>query len=306
MSTANDVAKWMLQRLNVDKVLYKKHAVSEINELFGEEFAYYTDGDKPTISIEVIETFKEIAGDKVLWKLKEGCWRVVEPRSLVILWVIVIALLLWILTPIYVIKYYGNANSPGEFGDIYGTINALFSGFALAGAIYVILLQSKELRLQREELQLTRDEHAEHNRLVSTQVKNLIEQSERQRVREEFNTKPQMGFWKPTESEDLLYYSYNQNQHRAAYFFINLGGSIKIPLINNLAAIRSSNKNINIKFSPDQFFAHLHRGRLLVSTQDTLELPDEYHIEIDFEDSLEKKGKLTLYFGSNFQRYTVT
>ena len=66
-----------------------------------------------------------------------------------------------------------------------------------------------------------------------------------------------MGFWKPTESEDYLYYSYNLDEQHAAYFFINLGGSIQIPLINNLAAIRSSNNNINIEFSPDQFFAHL-------------------------------------------------
>lgn len=47
---------------------------------------------------------------------------------------------------------------PGVFGDMFGAINSLFSGFALAGIIYTILLQREELSLQREELRLTREE----------------------------------------------------------------------------------------------------------------------------------------------------
>ena len=39
---------------------------------------------------------------------------------------------------------------------MFGGINALFTGLALAGAIYTILLQRHELELQREELRLTR------------------------------------------------------------------------------------------------------------------------------------------------------
>ncbi|MEL3915842.1 hypothetical protein [Aeromonas caviae] len=46
----------------------------------------------------------------------------------------------------------------GTFGDMFGSINALFSGFAFLGVIYAILLQRQELSLQRKELQLTRDE----------------------------------------------------------------------------------------------------------------------------------------------------
>ncbi|MCD9491387.1 hypothetical protein GLP30_11840 [Photobacterium phosphoreum] len=46
----------------------------------------------------------------------------------------------------------------GTIGDMFGAVNALFSGFAFLGVIYAILLQRTELALQREELSLTRGE----------------------------------------------------------------------------------------------------------------------------------------------------
>lgn len=61
---------------------------------------------------------------------------------------------LWSAT-IFVLKDKPNR---GTFGDMFGSINALFSGLALAGIILTILLQRKELALQRQELQDTREE----------------------------------------------------------------------------------------------------------------------------------------------------
>ena len=46
----------------------------------------------------------------------------------------------------------------GQFGDSFGVVNALFSGLAFAGVICAILLQKKELELQRNELEATRAE----------------------------------------------------------------------------------------------------------------------------------------------------
>ncbi|MDO9053237.1 MAG: hypothetical protein Q7U37_04820 [Gallionella sp.] len=40
----------------------------------------------------------------------------------------------------------------GTFGDMFGAVNALFSGLAFVGVVYAILLQRGELQLQREEL----------------------------------------------------------------------------------------------------------------------------------------------------------
>lgn len=45
-----------------------------------------------------------------------------------------------------------------DFGGMFGSVDALFSGLALAGVIYALTLQRTELRLQREELQLSRRE----------------------------------------------------------------------------------------------------------------------------------------------------
>ncbi len=46
----------------------------------------------------------------------------------------------------------------GVFGDTFGAINSLFSGLAFAGLLYTILLQSRELKLQREELAMNREQ----------------------------------------------------------------------------------------------------------------------------------------------------
>ena len=46
----------------------------------------------------------------------------------------------------------------GTFGDMFGAVNALFSGLAFAGLIVTLLYQKEELKLQREELAQTREE----------------------------------------------------------------------------------------------------------------------------------------------------
>jgi preprotein translocase subunit SecY len=62
---------------------------------------------------------------------------------------------LWILNYI-LLKDECNENK-AAFGNMFGLINALFSGFAFAGIIITILLQSSELSLQRLYLKDTRE-----------------------------------------------------------------------------------------------------------------------------------------------------
>lgn len=40
----------------------------------------------------------------------------------------------------------------GQFGDAFGTVNALFSGLALLGVVYAILLQREDIEIQRLDL----------------------------------------------------------------------------------------------------------------------------------------------------------
>jgi len=53
---------------------------------------------------------------------------------------------------------YDNTAGRGTFGDMFGAVNALFSGLAFAGIIIALFFQKKELELQRGELAQTREE----------------------------------------------------------------------------------------------------------------------------------------------------
>jgi hypothetical protein len=57
----------------------------------------------------------------------------------------------------------------GTFGDMFGGLNTLFSGFAFLGIIITILLQKKDLKLQSDELKLTRKEFEIQNDTLKTQ-----------------------------------------------------------------------------------------------------------------------------------------
>ena len=70
-------------------------------------------------------------------------------------------LLLWLGTFLFVSSCKSN-----EIGDTFGSINALFSGLALAGIIFTVLLQRQELKLQRQELQDTRKEFHIQNHIL--------------------------------------------------------------------------------------------------------------------------------------------
>lgn len=89
--------------------------------------------------------------------------------SLVIAIWIVAALSIWLSLPDW--------QSRGQFGDLFGAVNALFSGLAFAGLYFAIrlqqdqlVLQRTELALQREELKLQREEMAASRTELANQV----------------------------------------------------------------------------------------------------------------------------------------
>ncbi len=83
--------------------------------------------------------------------------------------------LLWVLTAIvvviWIVSYFWlkDDTQRGTFGDMFGGVNALFSGLAFAGVIFTIFLQKRELGLQREELKATREEFVTQNDTLSKQ-----------------------------------------------------------------------------------------------------------------------------------------
>ncbi|WP_080779562.1 putative phage abortive infection protein [Chryseobacterium phocaeense] len=67
----------------------------------------------------------------------------------------IIIIVIWIISLLVLGFIVENGNL---IGDSFGAVNALFSGFALAGIILTILMQREELKMQRNELKLTREE----------------------------------------------------------------------------------------------------------------------------------------------------
>ena len=61
----------------------------------------------------------------------------------------------------------------GTFGDMFGAVNALFSGMAFVGIIIAILMQREELELQRKELEATRKELKGKKNNLSCKIKHL-------------------------------------------------------------------------------------------------------------------------------------
>lgn len=53
---------------------------------------------------------------------------------------------------------YPNVSDRGVFGDKFGGLTSLFSGLALAGVIYTLLMQQAQLKIQQDELRLQREE----------------------------------------------------------------------------------------------------------------------------------------------------
>ncbi len=76
---------------------------------------------------------------------------------------VILVLSIWFIGWIVINRIETDPTKQGVFGDKFGFTNSLFSALGLAGIIYSILLQQKELNLQRKELSDTRDEFKDQN-----------------------------------------------------------------------------------------------------------------------------------------------
>ncbi len=78
-------------------------------------------------------------------------------------------LILWGAAWILLMTNFDCYTERGQFGDMFGSVNSLFSGLAFAGIIYTVLLQREELSAQRRELKLTRREFKKQNETLRIQ-----------------------------------------------------------------------------------------------------------------------------------------
>lgn len=78
MSTANDVALWMLGEFNRDGELYQNDAASGIQELFGDSFVYENENGNLAIGKDVLVEFRKLTEETAVWEQRDKYWRTRE------------------------------------------------------------------------------------------------------------------------------------------------------------------------------------------------------------------------------------
>jgi hypothetical protein len=74
MTTANDVAAFMLEELKRVRFLYQEHIVHDVRTKFGDEFVYLNENGNYAIDKKVLAAFRKIAPD-IVWERGERMWR---------------------------------------------------------------------------------------------------------------------------------------------------------------------------------------------------------------------------------------
>lgn len=92
---------------------------------------------------------------------------------------------LWLAAPVALLLYFGKPGNAGEFCDLFGSVNALFTGLAFAGLLFTINIQREELTLQRQELQLTREELRAASEAQAKSAHALAQQLQKDRLARE-------------------------------------------------------------------------------------------------------------------------
>lgn len=100
---------------------------------------------------------------------------------------IILVLVIWILSTVLILFGLDNWSDRGTFGDLFGAVNALFSGLAFAGLIYTIVLQKQDLELQRGEIALNRAELRKTSTAQQKSEKALVEQVEQMKISSKLN-----------------------------------------------------------------------------------------------------------------------
>jgi hypothetical protein len=81
MATTNEVAKWMLQKLEKREEIAQEDIVYEIERTFGGEFVYDNDNGNPAISKKVLSAFNKLTKDTVVWESGARIWRKRTPTD---------------------------------------------------------------------------------------------------------------------------------------------------------------------------------------------------------------------------------
>ncbi len=73
-------------------------------------------------------------------------------------YMVIAIIIIWLLSAIIIYYISPNWSDRGTIGDMFGAVNALFSGLAFVGLIYTIMLQREEISMNMKEIELNRKE----------------------------------------------------------------------------------------------------------------------------------------------------
>jgi hypothetical protein len=79
--TATDVAEYMVQSLYGSRLLYQEIIASEIEEQFGDKFVYINRTGNRAIAQEVLDEFRRLTQDDVVWARQSRYWRYRSPAD---------------------------------------------------------------------------------------------------------------------------------------------------------------------------------------------------------------------------------
>lgn len=206
----------------------------------------------------------------------------------ILLATVIIIIVGWLLTP-KIVFHLIETSKPidiGQFGDLYGTINALFSGLAFALLIYTARMQSIELELQREELSKSTKAQKKIAKLNVSQLE-LQEQIRRNSIKPDFKINiNQLG--------DTTNFRHNVE-------ILVLYNPLKI---TNLLSITSQNvksweiidnNTINIPFDQHDKLNFYIAGRIDPKSRDSMVVS----LSIHFEDQDSRKYKCDILVNFN-------
>lgn len=94
---------------------------------------------------------------------------------------------IWVLSAVLILLFLEDWDKRGTFGDLFGAVNALFSGMAFAGLLYTIILQKHDINLQREEIAANRLELKKSAKAQQNSEKALKEQVEQMKITSKLN-----------------------------------------------------------------------------------------------------------------------
>ncbi len=85
--------------------------------------------------------------------------------------------ILWALSGVIIYFLLDNWSDRGTFGDLFGVINSLFSGLALAGLIYTTYISRKDIIDQRDDIEINRKELIKSRKIQEKSERALEEQA---------------------------------------------------------------------------------------------------------------------------------